>query len=121
MSKNYNRDLFMEKLFIHLPKELQIKILLFIPSWKPPKPKFKINTLVEYSLEKKQNIYLRIDELASLTNFSKNSAFTILKIGNNPTWDRKKKDWLYLVLYGPAGRTTNLVFEKDLILYKKDK
>ena len=118
MSNNCNRDLFMKKLFIHLPKELQLKILLSIPSWKPPKPKFKINTLVEYSLENKQNIYLRIDELAYLTNFKQICPFTILKIGNNPTWDRKEKDWLYLVLYGPTGRTTKLVFEKDLIFYK---
>ena len=38
-----NIDFFMKKLFIHLPKEIQIKILLSIPTWKPPKPKYSIN------------------------------------------------------------------------------
>ena len=121
MSKIYNnnRDLFMEKLFIHLPKELQIKILLSIPSWKPPKPKFKINTLVEYSLEKKKNIYIKIDELNSLKHMKQECSLSTLKIDSNSTWNKKDKDWLYLVLYGPAGRTRKLVFEKDLVLYER--
>ena len=33
--------------------------------------------------------------------------------------NKKDKDWLYLVLYGPAGRTRKLVFEKDLVLYER--
>ena len=118
MNKIKKREYFMKELFIHLPKEIKIKILLTIPSWKPPKPRFKIKNLVRYSLTKEQK-FIKVDELFNNTrtiNIFHNNSFpyNILKISNNPRWDKNEKNWKYVVLYGPNGRKRKEVNEDEI-------
>ena len=87
----------MRKLFIYLPIELKIKILLSIPSWKIPKPKFKKDDIVEFRQEEKINIWFMIYEYSNISNYITNSPYNKLKVISLRTdgIKRKRMDLLY--------------------------
>ena len=76
-----------------------------IEYWKPPKPLFKINDIVEFTQDNKEK-YLLGDNSFLLkyksVKFKKFGycPYAKMYIQSNYKWDKKNKKWIYCLKYG---------------------
>ena len=90
-----------------------------IEIWKPPKPKFNINDIVEFTNDNKEK-YLLGDNSFLLKytgiQFKKfgSSPYANMYIQSNYKWDKKNKKWIYSLRYGKNLDIYCFAYENDI-------
>ena len=116
-----NRDNFFIKFYNKLPVEIQLKIFLSVPEWKPPKSKFKKDMIVELIYEEKEKFWGKNDALSINKQYQiympmmGDSPCGKLKIVQEPKWNKNMKEWTYSLEYGPFGRSNITKNETKLV------
>ena len=106
--------------FNDLPVDIKIKIFLMIPSFKPPKPLFDKEMVVQLTYKEKEKIWHKKDDLICKYSipFSLIGDYPTdkLKIIENPEWDKDVKEWKYKVGYGPFLRSNMTFLENQMVI-----